>query len=67
MFEALVAVAATTGLLAVAKGHTERAFVVDPRLVVDLSREDGDLPCPWCRAPTSEADPRCPTCDRRFG
>ena len=26
-----------------------------------------DLPCPWCSAPTTEADPRCPSCGRRFG
>ena len=27
----------------------------------------GDLPCPWCKTPSSEADPRCPGCGRRFG
>lgn len=26
-----------------------------------------DLPCPWCDAPTSESDSRCPSCDQRFG
>ncbi|MGF1667615.1 MAG: hypothetical protein ACFCVC_15255 [Acidimicrobiia bacterium] len=26
-----------------------------------------DLPCPWCHADTTEGDPRCPTCGRRFG
>jgi hypothetical protein len=26
-----------------------------------------DLPCPWCRAETSETDDRCPGCGRRFG
>ncbi|MFQ5966613.1 MAG: hypothetical protein ACE5MI_03260 [Acidimicrobiia bacterium] len=26
-----------------------------------------DLPCPWCRAATSENDARCPGCGRRFG
>ncbi len=30
-----------------------------------LSSED--LPCPWCSCPTSENDPRCPGCGRRFG
>lgn len=28
---------------------------------------DDDLPCPWCHGPTSEFDPRCPSCGRRFG
>ncbi len=36
-----------------------------PTLVIDLAAED--LPCPWCQAQTSEADPRCPSCGRRFG
>jgi hypothetical protein len=26
-----------------------------------------DLPCPWCRAPTAEADDICPNCGKRFG
>ncbi len=26
-----------------------------------------DLPCPWCEAPTTEEDPLCPSCGRRFG
>lgn len=26
-----------------------------------------DLPCPWCRAATSESDTRCPSCHQRFG
>jgi hypothetical protein len=32
---------------------------------IDLSGED--LPCPWCHADTTEGDPRCPSCGRRFG
>ncbi len=32
------------------------------------SREPSeDLPCPWCLAPTHEADVRCPSCGQRFG
>lgn len=27
----------------------------------------GDLPCPWCRANTREADRACPSCARVFG
>ena len=26
-----------------------------------------DLPCPWCRAQTTESDTACPGCGRRFG
>lgn len=26
-----------------------------------------DLPCPWCFAQTTEQDPTCPSCGRRFG
>jgi hypothetical protein len=26
-----------------------------------------DLPCPWCRAATSESDRRCPSCAQPFG
>lgn len=26
-----------------------------------------DLPCPWCRAATSESDTECITCGQRFG
>ena len=26
-----------------------------------------DLPCPWCRAVTSESDRRCPSCGQPFG
>jgi hypothetical protein len=29
--------------------------------------EAGDLPCPWCQAPTREADQACPSCARVFG
>jgi len=26
-----------------------------------------DLPCPWCRTATREADTECVTCGQRFG
>lgn len=26
-----------------------------------------DLPCPWCKAQTSEQDHHCPDCGQRFG
>lgn len=67
MLEALVAATATTGLFALARHAREDLYVVDPRLIVDLSAEERDLPCPWCRGATHESDDRCPSCDRRFG
>lgn len=67
MLEALVAATATTGLLAMARHAKEEYFVVDPRLVVDLSAEGRDLPCPWCHCSTAETDERCPSCGRNFG
>ena len=39
MFEVLVAATATTGLLALALHNREQPFVVDPRLIVDLTRK----------------------------
>jgi len=29
--------------------------------------DGSDLPCPWCRAQTSDADRHCPSCGHRFG
>jgi predicted amidophosphoribosyltransferase len=33
----------------------------------ELIGDQPDLPCPWCRAPTSENDTSCPRCGKRFG
>ncbi len=67
MLETLVAVTATTGLFALARGRR----VTQPNTVAfwDLVRASGDddLPCPWCRGPTAEHDNRCHSCGRRFG
>ena len=35
--------------------------------LVDDVLDAGDLPCPWCLAPTAETDRRCPSCGQRFG
>lgn len=67
LLEVLVAATATTGLVALARHAREQPFVIDPRLVVDLSGDDRDLPCPWCGGSTREIDARCPNCGRRFG
>lgn len=69
MIEALVVATATTGLFVLAKGaRGNERYTIDPRLVVDL-RDDrsGDLPCPWCYAPTGETDKTCGGCGRNFG
>lgn len=29
--------------------------------------DGSDLPCPWCRAQTSETDRHCPSCGQKFG
>lgn len=40
----------------------------DTRTVrIELSEDDTDLPCPWCRAATEESDRQCPNCRRTFG
>jgi hypothetical protein len=68
LLEALVAATATTGLFALARSSRDRVVLIDPRLVVDLSDENGgELPCPWCRASTAESDTRCPSCHQAFG
>lgn len=69
MLEALAVATATTGLFALAKGiRSGERFRVDRSLVVLPRDERGDdLPCPWCYAPTDEADSRCRGCGRSFG
>jgi hypothetical protein len=42
--------------MAVPKGP--RSLVIDG---------EHDLPCPWCKAATTEADSHCPSCRQRFG
>ncbi|MEZ5175996.1 MAG: hypothetical protein R2823_07310 [Acidimicrobiia bacterium] len=34
---------------------------------VALVGDGSDLPCPWCRAQTSDGDVHCPSCGHRFG
>lgn len=36
-----------------------------PTMTAEMAFDD--LPCPWCSSATVEGDPRCPSCDRRFG
>lgn len=69
MMELVVALAATTGLFALAKGFKgNQRYEVNPSLVVTFREDKGDdLPCPWCYGPTHEDDKRCPGCGRTFG
>ncbi len=34
---------------------------------LSFTGDGSDLPCPWCRAQTSESDHHCPSCGQRFG
>jgi hypothetical protein len=43
------------------------AFVFDSSGWYEEYLEAGDLPCPWCQAPTRETDRACPACARVFG
>lgn len=67
MLELAVAGTAIAGLVALAVGHPDGVYAIDPRMVVDLSAKEGELPCPWCRSDTDESDTKCPSCGRRFG
>ena len=49
------------GIAAVGRGH------LPSRLVMLYDAIRPDLPCPWCRAQTSEDDHACPSCGRIFG
>ena len=59
-------VAAGAVMLAVRMRRSpEPEFQLEPAMIGP--EEVPDLPCPWCEAPTTEEDPLCPSCGRRFG
>ncbi len=63
---ALAAFLVTIALVAI--GGTSQTATQAPSLANLALRGDGsDLPCPWCRAQTSEKDDHCPSCGQRFG
>lgn len=73
MLEALLAATATSGLFVLARGQ-RRSLATNQRLTTEIlageipTMETGDdLPCPWCYSQTTEGDPRCRSCGRRFG
>ncbi|MPZ52255.1 MAG: hypothetical protein GEU79_05900 [Acidimicrobiia bacterium] len=65
--ETLVAVTATSGLFALARGRRVAQPNAAPFGDLVLAGRDDDLPCPWCKGPTAEHDTRCRSCGRRFG
>ena len=62
---ALAAVFVTVAL--VAMGGKRVVLQESTSLIRTAIDDSSDLPCPWCRAQTREADNHCPTCGQRFG
>ena len=62
MLEAVIVVSLFVALL-MAGGRGQE----EPGTDVATLELNGDLPCPWCLAPTREDDRYCPTCGQRFG
>ena len=56
----MVALVAIGGRSQTATGSSTAGDVV-------IQGDGADLPCPWCRAQTSEHDHHCPSCGQRFG
>jgi hypothetical protein len=63
---ALAALLVTVAIFAIG-GRAGSATPAGTRLVIPESDDGIDLPCPWCRAQTREADDHCPSCGQRFG
>ena len=70
MVETLIALSIVAGGIvllgrrqATSSGGLPRAF---PSLSI-ATDVASDLPCPWCRAATSETDTHCPSCRQPFG
>ncbi len=61
MLEAIVAIVVFSALV-LAGGRTSVSRPPTLSLV-----DPSDLPCPWCRASTREADDYCPSCGQTFG
>ena len=63
---ALAAFLVTVAVVAIGGRGSTTAQTAAPAVFPPL--EDGsDLPCPWCRAQTTEADDHCPSCGQKFG
>lgn len=71
MLEPITTVAIVTALVIYVARHFRvsgrKSFLFDRTAWFEEYVEAGDLPCPWCHAPTREADKACPSCERVFG
>ena len=70
MVEALVAGAVVAGGIAILSRRlpaSSGAFGPAHILTGATLDASSDLPCPWCRAATSETDTHCPNCHQPFG
>jgi hypothetical protein len=61
MLETVIVVSLFAALLLAGGGTAE------PALDLRVSDTPADLPCPWCLAPTQEADVSCSACGQEFG
>ena len=63
---AIAAVFVTVAVVAVSgRGVSTTGMITSQNYV--LLEESSDLPCPWCRAQTSEGDLSCTACGQKFG
>ncbi len=62
MLEAIVVIGLFVALV-LAGGRSTRPLKAPTIQLSDVT----DLPCPWCRANTSEYDDYCPSCGQAFG
>jgi hypothetical protein len=63
---ALAALFVTVAVVAIG-GRSTTTSNAGPAADLVLRGDSSDLPCPWCRAQTSEHDDHCPSCGQRFG
>ena len=66
MFAILVA-ALCTPAFAVRRRYPSGANVPLSKLLGLDEGSEPDLPCPWCKGPTADADAVCLSCGHRFG
>ncbi|MDJ0792339.1 MAG: hypothetical protein QNJ71_10625 [Acidimicrobiia bacterium] len=63
---ALAALLVSVAIFAIGGRASTTSHTAAP-LVLPEAEDGTDLPCPWCRAQTREADDHCPSCGQRFG
>jgi hypothetical protein len=70
VFEAIVvgaAVAGTIAMLGRRQSAASTPLAAGRWSLRNFADQSVDLPCPWCRAATTESDTHCPNCHQRFG